>query len=151
MTFLIMACRILFLQKGTICNMYMLDTNAIIIAVRHPEWPIYHKLRAHFGKDLCISSVTYGELEYGIQKSSDPIRNRIAVSQIISGIEVLSFDALAAEHFGDIFASLEKAGKRIGDRDMMIAGHARSRGHTLITNNIREFSRVEGLKCEDWK
>ena len=131
--------------------MYMLDTNAIIMAIRHPEWPIYQEIRKHLGQDLCISSVTYGELEYGIQKSSDPVRNRVAISQILMGIRVLSFDALAAEHFGDIFACLEKAGRRIGDRDMMIAGHARSLGFTLVTNNTKEFSRVEGLDYEDWK
>ena len=131
--------------------MYMLDTNAIIMAVRHPDWAITKKINAHLGKDLCISSVTYGELEYGIQKSSDPIRNRLAITQILLGIRILSFDAKAAEHFGDIFADLESKHQRIGDRDMMIAGHARALGYTLITNNTREFSRVEGLNIEDWK
>ncbi len=131
--------------------MYMLDTNAIIMAVRHPDWTITKKIKAHLGKDLCISSVTYGELEYGIQKSSDPIRNRLAITQILLGIRILSFDAKAAEHFGDIFADLESKHQRIGDRDMMIAGHARALGYTLITNNTREFSRVEGLNIEDWK
>ena len=131
--------------------MYMLDTNAIIMAVRHPDWTITKKIKAHLGKDLCISSVTYGELEYGIQKSSDPIRNRLAITQILLGIRILSFDAKAAEHFGDIFADLESKHQCIDDRDMMIAGHARALGYTLITNNTREFSRVEGLNIEDWK
>ena len=131
--------------------MYMLDTNAVIMAVRHKDWPIYEKIKAHLGKDLCISSITYGELVYGIEKSSAPERNRIAISQILLEIPVLSFDAKAAEHFGDIFADLERKRQRIGDRDMMIAGHARSLGYSLVTNNIREFSRVEGLKLEDWK
>ena len=131
--------------------MYMLDTNAIIMAVRHPDWTITNTIKAHLGKDLCISSVTYGELEYGIQKSSDPVRNRLAITQILLGIRILSFDAKAAEHFGDIFADLESKHQRIGDRDMMIAGHARSLGYTLITNNTREFSRVESLNIEDWK
>ena len=131
--------------------MYMLDTNAIIMAVRHPDWAITKKIKAHLGKDLCISSVTYGELEYGIQKSSDPIRNRLAITQILLGIRILSFDAKAAEHFGDIFADLESKHQRIGDRDMMIAGHARALGYTLINNNTREFSRVEDLNIEDWK
>ena len=131
--------------------MYMLDTNAIIMAVRHPDWTITNKIKAHLGKDLCISSVTYGELEYGIQKSSAPVRNRLAITQILLGIRILSFDARAAEHFGDIFADLESKHQRIGDRDMMIAGHARSLGYTLITNNTREFSRVENLNIEDWK
>ena len=131
--------------------MYMLDTNAIIMAVRHPDWPICERIKRHIGRDLCISSVTYGELVYGIQKSSAPEKNRIAVTQILLGIRILSFDGKAAEHFGDIFADLERKHQRIGDRDMMIAGHARSLGYTLVTNNIREFSRVDGLLYEDWK
>ena len=131
--------------------MYMLDTNAIIMAVRHPDWPICERIKGHIGRDLCISSVTYGELVYGIQKSSAPEKNRIAVTQILLGIRILSFDGKAAEHFGDIFADLERKHQRIGDRDMMIAGHARSLGYTLVTNNVREFSRVDGLLYEDWK
>ena len=78
-------------------------------------------------------------------------KNRIAITGIIMGMRILSFDAKAAEHFGDIFADLENRHQRIGDRDMMIAGHARSLGYTVVTNNIREFSRVTGLGCEDWK
>ena len=131
--------------------MYMLDTNAIIMAIRHPDWPIGQKIKRHLGKDLCISVITYGELEYGIQKSSDPARNRIAITQILSGIKILEFDMKAAQHFGDIFADLEKKHMRIGDRDMMIAGHARSLRCTLVTNNTKEFSRVEKLKTVDWK
>ena len=131
--------------------MYMLDTNALIMAIRHPDWPIYEKIKRHIGKDICISVVTYGELEYGIQKSAAPERNRIAVMKILLGIKILNFDMKASEHFGNIFAELEKERQRIGDRDMMIAGHARSLGYTLITNNVREFSRVKGLLYEDWK
>ena len=131
--------------------MYMLDTNAIIMSVRHPEWEITSRIKDHLGKDLCISSVTYGELEYGIQKSSNPARNRIAITSILLGIKILPFDTKAAEHFGDIFAALEKQRMRIGDRDMMIAGHARSLGCVLVTNNVSEFSRVENLHIEDWK
>ena len=131
--------------------MYMLDTNALIMAIRHPDWPIYEKIKRHLGKDLCISVVTYGELEYGIQKSEAPERNRIAVMRILLGIKILDFDMKAAEHFGDIFAELEKLRQRIGDRDMMIAAHARSLGYTVVTNNVSEFSRVKGLLYEDWK
>ena len=131
--------------------MYMLDTNAIIMAVRHPDWPICEKVKSHLGKDLCISVVTYGELEYGIKKSSNPERNRIAITQILSGIKILDFDTKAAEHFGDIFADLENRHMRIGDRDTMIAAHARSLGYTLVTNNTNEFSRVKELEIIDWK
>lgn len=131
--------------------MYMLDTNAIIMAVRHPDWPISMKIKSLLGKVLCISCITYGELEYGIRKSSSPAKNRIAITSVLSGIRILDFDQKAAEHFGDIFADLERKRMRIGDRDMMIAGHARSLDYTLITNSVREFSRVENLKYEDWK
>ena len=131
--------------------MFMLDTNAIIMAIRHPDWPICEKIKSHVGNDLCISSITYGELVYGIQKSSAPEKNRIATIRILSGIRILDFDSKAAEHFGEIFADLERKGLRIGDRDMMIAAHARSLSCTLVTNNTREFSRVCGLSIEDWK
>ena len=131
--------------------MYMLDTNAIIMAISHPDWDIYKRVRSHVGKDLCISAVTYGELEYGIRKSSAPERNRIAITNILLGIRILDFGMEAASHFGDIFADLEAKNLRIGDRDMLIAAHARALGYTLVTNNTREFSRVEGLRIEDWK
>ncbi|MBR6090512.1 MAG: type II toxin-antitoxin system VapC family toxin [Anaerolineaceae bacterium] len=129
----------------------MLDTNAIVMAIRHPDWPITARIKDHIGKDLCISSITYGELVYGIQKSSDPERNRIATIQVLLGIQILDFDSAAAEKFGEIFADLEKRGRRIGDRDMLIAAHAKSLGYTLVTNNVREFSRVSELVIEDWK
>lgn len=131
--------------------MYMLDTNAILMAVRHPDRKIAETIKAHLGKDLCISAITFGELEYGIQKSSAPERNRAAITQILLGIRILPFDAAAARHFGDLFADLERKGLRIGERDMLIAAHARSLGCTVVTNNLREFTRVEGLNCADWK
>ena len=120
--------------------MYMLDTNAVIMAMRHPDWNIAKKISSHLGKDICISVITYGELEYGIMKSSNPFKNRLAVHKILAGIEILDFDSEAAEHFGDIFADLERKRMRIGDRDMLIAGHARSLGCTLVTGNTDEFS-----------
>lgn len=131
--------------------MYMLDTNTIIYAIRHPEWDICKKIKKHLGKDLYISSITYGELEYGIQKSSDPVKNRIATVQFLIGMRILDFDEKAAIHFGEIFADLEKKGQRIGDRDMLTAAHARSISAVLVTNNTREFSRVQNLMIEDWK
>ncbi len=131
--------------------MYMLDTNAVIMGIRHPDWPIYKRIKAHAGKDLCVSTITLGELEYGIYKSANPAVNRTAVYQFLAGIRVVDFDSKAAEHFGDIFADLERRKMRIGDRDTQIAAHARSRGDTLVTNNTREFSRVDSLMIEGWK
>ena len=125
--------------------------NAIIMSIRHPEWQISTKIEKHLGKDLCISSITYAELVYGIKKSNNPQNSRLAVTQILYGIKILDFDQKAAEEFGDIFADLEQKRQRIGDRDMLIAAHARSLGYTLITNNTKGFCLVNSLKVEDWK
>ena len=130
--------------------MFMLDTNIIIYAIRHPESKLNAVLRRHLGKDICISVITYGELEYGIRKSSKPDQNRMAVQRFLAGIRILNLDMDAAEHFGDIIADLERKHMRIGDRDTLIAAHARSLGYTVVTNNTREFERVEGLNVEDW-
>ena len=129
----------------------MLDTNAVIMGIKHPDWPIFYKIKAHVGKDLCISVITLGELEYGIRKSSRPEVTRLGVYTFLTGIPVIDFDSEAAKHFGDIFGELELKRMRISDRDTMIAAHARSLGCILVTNNTREFSRVEGLQIEDWK
>lgn len=130
--------------------MYMLDTNIIIYAIRHPDSAINDILRKHLGKDICISVITYGELEYGIRKSSKPNQNRMAIRQFLAGIRILDLDMAAAEHFGDIIADLEQNRMRIGDRDTLIAAHARSMGYTVVTHNTREFGRVKGLHIEDW-
>lgn len=131
-------------------TMYMLDTNAVIMGIKHPDWPIFKKLEEHVGRDLCISVVTLGELEYGIKKSKNPDKTRAGIYTFLAGIKVLDFDSNAARHFGDIFGNLDLRHMRIGERDTMIAAHARSLGYTLVTNNVREFSRVENLMYEDW-
>lgn len=130
--------------------MYMLDTNAVIMAIRHPDWKIVPRIEQHLGKDICISVVTLGELEYGAKKSKNPDKTRTGVYTFLSGIPVLDFDSNAARHFGDILGDLDMRHMRISDRDTMIAGHARSLGYTVVTNNVREFLRVQGLKVEDW-
>lgn len=131
--------------------MYMLDTNMVIMAMRHPDLPVHHRVVAHLRRDVCLSTVVYAELIYGIKKSSKEEQNRRAISQFLEGVPVLPFDKNAAEHFGDIYADLDKKHMRIGDRDSLIAAHARSLGYTIVTDNIREFSRVEGLLYENWK
>ena len=130
--------------------MYMLDTNAVIMAMKHTDWPIFSRVEEHIGRDLCISAITLGELEYGASKSSDPDKTRSGVYMFLAGIRILDYDSKAASHFGDIFADLEKRKMRISDRDTMIAAHARSLGYTVVTNNTGEFSRVRNLKLEDW-
>ena len=130
--------------------MFMLDTNILVFAIRHPQNEINQILKQHIANDVCISAITYGELEYGVHKSKYPQQDQAALQLFLAGIPILDFDWLAAEHFGDIIAALEQKGQRIGDRDMLIAAHARSLDYTLVTNNTREFERVEGLMIEDW-
>ena len=133
--------------------MYMLDTNIIIFAMRHPDSYCAKKLVEHIGIDVCISAVTYAELVYGIRNSSDPDRNRKAVTLILAGIHILDFDAKAAEHFGDILADLKKRHmeRPTQDRDKMIAAHARSLGCTIVTDNIKEFADIRGIELVSWR
>ena len=133
--------------------MYMLDTNIIIFCMRHPDSACARRVASHLGRDVCISVVTYGELEFGIQNSRSPERNREAVNRILSGIPTLDFDIKAAMHFGSILTELKKAHKYDAgrDRDKMIAAHARSRGDILVTNNIRDFEEIRHLTLEDWR
>ena len=130
--------------------MVMLDTNILVYAIRHPSEALKQHIRLFLGGELCISAVTYMALIDGVKRSRDVKRNDAALKEILAGIYILPFDSAAAEHAGDILAFLSLRGTRIGEKDTMIAGHARSLGMTLITNNTREFERVPGLRIEDW-
>ena len=129
---------------------YMLDTNICIYAIKQKPERVLLKLEEHEPEDVCISSVTYAELVHGVEKSRSIEKNRAALSLLLSNIEILSFDMAAADEYGKIRADLEKRGEPIGPLDMMIAGHARSVGCTLVTNNIKEFSRISELNIENW-
>ena len=129
---------------------YMLDTNICIYAIKHKPEKVFQKLRAMEPQDVCISSVTYAELVCGVEKSEAVDKNRLALSLLLANIEILDFDTRAADEYGKVRADLEKRGIPIGPLDMLIAGHARSLGYTVVTNNIREFSRVKNLKTANW-
>ena len=101
-------------------------------------------------EDICISSITYAELVYGVEKSQAKEKNRIALMLLLSEIEILPYDDLAAQTYGVIRADLERKGTPIGPMDLLIAAHAKAKGFTIVTNNVREFERVEGLAVEDW-
>ncbi len=133
--------------------MYMLDTNILIYALRHPDSVCAGRVAIHAGDDVCISVVTYAELEYGILNSSDPKRNREAIRRILAGIRILDFDLVAATHFGMILTALKRKGALNSciDRDKMIAAHARSLGFTLVTDNLKHFNVIEGLEVENWR
>lgn len=129
---------------------YMLDTNICIYVIKHKPEKLFQKLQEVDPSDVCISSVTYAELVHGVEKSAAVDKNRVALSILLANIEILDFDVNAAEGYGKIRADLEKNGTPIGPLDMMIAGHARSLDYTLVTNNVKEFKRVSGLKIENW-
>lgn len=130
--------------------MYMLDTNILIYAMKHPRDQIMERLIEHTAIDLCISTVTYAELLLGVGKSAYSDKNRSLLMRFLFGVEILDFDQEAAQHYANIKAALQKQGMPVGDLDMMIAGHARSLGYTVVTNNRKHFDRIDGLKVEDW-
>jgi tRNA(fMet)-specific endonuclease VapC len=128
---------------------YMLDTNLCIRVLR--DRPSGLRDRFNLNADaLCISTIVLTELLHGAAKSARPEHHRNAVEQFAARLEVLSFDASAADHAADIRAVLERSGRSIGGYDLLIAGHARSRGLVVVTGDLVEFERVEGLRCEDW-
>ena len=129
---------------------YMLDTNICIYSIKHKPEQVFLRLQEHEPADICISSVTYAELVHGVEKSQSIEKNRLALALLLANIEILNFDANAAESYGKIRADLEKQGTSIGPLDMMIAGHAKSLNYTVATNNTKEFNRVPGLKIENW-
>ena len=129
---------------------YMLDTNFCSSVLRDRPPGMRERFNAEAGS-LCISTVVLTELLYGAAKSALPRHNRDQVEHFAARLEVLPFDQEAADHAADIRATLEREGRMIGGYDVLIAGHARSRGVIVVTHNMREFTRVDGLRCEDWE
>lgn len=128
---------------------YLLDTNMFIYAQKgNPS--VLKQLHEHISDGLAISSITLAELEYGVSASSNPQKNLLSLTAMLSIFEILPFDADAAAEYGAINATLRRAGTPIGTMDTLIAAHARSLNLTVITHNTREFQRVEGLRLEDW-
>jgi tRNA(fMet)-specific endonuclease VapC len=128
---------------------YMLDTNICIYVMKHypPELRDRFNLLAD---QLCISSITLAELHYGAAKSARQFENIQAIEQFAARLEVLSFSPKAAAHNGQIHAELERVGRPAGAYDMLIGAHARSEGLTVVTNNLREFERMPGVRVENW-
>ena len=129
---------------------YMLDTNIIIYAKDARPEIVLERFRQYQPGDLCISSITMAELEYGVCNSSKPKQNRLALLTFLSNIDIIPFDTDAARSYGEIRYDLKSKGQLIGANDMLIAAHAKSLGYTLITNNTREFERVDGLLLDNW-
>jgi tRNA(fMet)-specific endonuclease VapC len=128
---------------------WMLDTNTLSDLIRNPREALVQRLSSMEPDAVATSIVVACELRFGARrKGSDALTSR--VEQLLGALTVLPFDEPADQHYADIRAALERAGTPIGNHDLFIAAHARSRGMTLVTHNTREFERVSGLSVEDW-
>ena len=128
---------------------YLLDTNIAIYVIKHRPLQALARFNECAGR-MAMSAVTLAELLHGAEKSSRPADNLLVVEDFSSRLEVLAYGAKAAQHYGSIRAALERAGTPIGVNDLHIAGHARSEGLVLVTNNVRELERVPALQLENW-
>ncbi len=128
---------------------YLLDTNLCIPVLRDRPRQVRERFNLE-ADSLCISTIVLSELLHGAAKAGRPEHSRSEVERFAARLEVLVFDEAAADHAAEIRAHLERQGLPIGGYDLLIAGHARSRGLTVVTGNLAEFRRVDGLRCEDW-
>ena len=128
---------------------YMLDTNICIYVIKNRPTELRQQFN-RLAEQICISAITLAELYYGVEKSSRRSQNLQAVEQFVARLEALPFSVEAAAHYGQVRAELERDGKPAGPHDMLIGAHARSAGLIVVTNNLREFERIPGLRTENW-
>ena len=128
---------------------YLLDTNIVIYVLKQRPVEVMGTFNANANR-MAISSITLAELVHGAEKSSRISENLAVIEDFCSRLEVLQYGPKAALHYGSIRACLEKLGQPIGLNDLHIAGHARSEGLVLVTNNVTEFKRVPALEVENW-
>ncbi|MEQ1662097.1 MAG: type II toxin-antitoxin system VapC family toxin [Thiobacillus sp.] len=128
---------------------YLLDTNIVIYVIKHKPPEVRETFNLHAAR-MAMSVITLAELLHGAEKSAQPARNLAVIEDFVSRLDVLPYTPKAAQHYGDIRATLERKGEPIGINDLHIAAHARSEGMTLVTNNVREFERVPALMTENW-
>jgi tRNA(fMet)-specific endonuclease VapC len=129
---------------------FLLDTNMCIFLIKRKPESVLAKLKDALSAGVGISSITLAELEYGVEKSLYVQQNGLNLLRFLTPFEILSYDESAAWEYGKIRAALERKGRVIGGLDMLIGSHAKSLSAILVTNNTREFSRIEGLRVEDW-
>lgn len=128
---------------------FLLDTN-ILIALSKRRPGVGDRLEVIPADDVVISAIVVAEIEYGISKSRRRAHNRRVFDALLAGFSVLPFDAAAANASGPICADLERRGRIIGPHDLLIAAHATSARATLVTDNVAEFARVDGLRVVNW-
>lgn len=130
--------------------MYLLDTNICIYIIKKKPVEVLNVLKKKLKKDIFISSITVAELEYGVEKSKFPDNNRVSLLEFLSIFDIINFDDKDAVEFGKIKVMLEKIGKIIGPMDLLISSQAISKNMILVTNNEKEFERIDGLRIENW-
>jgi len=130
--------------------MYLLDTNICIYTIKNKPAEVLNILKKKSKKDIYISSITVAELQYGVEKSKYKDKNKVSLLEFLSIFNIICFDDKDAIEFGKIKVSLEKIGKIIGPMDLLISAQAKSKNMILVTNNIKEFERIKGLKLENW-
>ena len=128
---------------------YLLDTNIVTYVIKRRPLSALQLFNEQAGH-MAISAITLAEMLHGAEKSNAPVRSLAVVEDFCSRLEVLPYGAKAAQHYGSIRSALEKRGQPIGVNDLHIAAHARSEGLTLVSNNLREFERVEALQLANW-
>ena len=130
---------------------YLLDTNICIYIINERPEKVLQKFEQYPVSDFGISSITHAELQYGVKKSTNTNTNQVALDEFLLPLTILPFHGKKlVTCYGEIRTSLESKGKTIGPLDMLIAAHALSLDLTIISNNIKEFSRIPNLNCENW-
>ena len=128
---------------------YLLDTNIVSDLVHNPQGRVAERIRKVGEAQVCTSIIVAAELRYGAAKKASS-RLTSQLDAVLEALEVLPFEAPADAHYGSLRSLLERAGKPIGANDLLIAAHALALGHTIVTDNEREFARVRGLRLENW-
>ena len=129
---------------------YMLDTSICIYIIKKKPAKVLGKLKRIKNDSICISSITYSELLYGAYTSENVAKNLLALTMFLSNIDILPYDESSSIDYGMLRAKVEKRGMAISSLDMLIAAHAVETKSILVTNNVKEFERIEHLKVEKW-
>lgn len=128
--------------------LFMLDTDSVSFALRG-QGRVGERILEHRPSELCVSAITLAELRFGAYRRNSA-KLDAAIAKFVSNLTVLPFDELCADHFGLLAADLQARGTPIGEFDVLIAAHAVAVEATLITNNVKHFTRVKNLKVENW-
>lgn len=128
---------------------YMLDTNICIYIINNKSHQVFERFRKYSLNQIAISSISAAELAFGVEKSGS-MRNRQALEKFLAPLDILAFSEQSIWHYAQLRHQLQQQGTPIGSLDILIAAHALSLDATLVTNNLQEFSRIKGLKLENW-